>query len=413
MNNIVQRDISPPPSKYQAYLYRYTNLSDDKMYVGIHQGSVDDNYNHSSTSEEFAKVFTDPNSQLKFEVMQYGSFNEMKTAEYNILKKENAKDNEQYYNKHNGAPAFVETDLESIKFLVKQIEDGVFPVTKENISEHEDMPYLQVRFQNNPELQKIIKEKIDDAKGNTDKCNPLIVCEGRTKDGGDIRIDGSHTCFGASQSKHAHEIPVMRIPYDAHANLTDRELKRVANLLNKTSDIIKGPMSIQDAIKDILDNNAQGVPYNSNTNVTYLKECGFTGAGGSGQIKKILDKAKQIIDENLAIKSNKLFIKYGAKPHSDILSARVNKLGSQDGCCSTYMSSAKLSVERILETLYANAEDTNKIWVVIHHPTAEWGKKWKKTIQPLWINILDTVLKDEFEVEFVEMKMWMDDGTKK
>ena len=58
-------------------------------------------------------------------------------------------------------------------------------------------------------------------------------------------------------------------------------------------------------------------------------------------------------------------------------------------------------------------KDTNKIFVVIHHPTVEWGKKWKKTIQPLWMNILETLLKEEIDVEFDEMEMWMNDGTKK
>ena len=56
MTNIVEQVIATPPASYEAYLYQYTNLVDGKAYVGIHKGSVDDTYNHSSTNEEFQKV---------------------------------------------------------------------------------------------------------------------------------------------------------------------------------------------------------------------------------------------------------------------------------------------------------------------------------------------------------------------
>ena len=49
-SNIVEQNIATPPASYEAYLYQYTNLSDGKAYVGIHKGSVDDPYNHSSTN---------------------------------------------------------------------------------------------------------------------------------------------------------------------------------------------------------------------------------------------------------------------------------------------------------------------------------------------------------------------------
>ena len=69
MSNIVEQEIANPPASYEAYLYQYTNLTDGKVYVGIHKGSVDDSYNHSSTNEEFAKVFSNSKSKLKFEAV--------------------------------------------------------------------------------------------------------------------------------------------------------------------------------------------------------------------------------------------------------------------------------------------------------------------------------------------------------
>ena len=51
-SNIVEQEIATPPQEYEAYLYRFRNLINDKSYVGIHKGSVDDSYRHSSTNKE-------------------------------------------------------------------------------------------------------------------------------------------------------------------------------------------------------------------------------------------------------------------------------------------------------------------------------------------------------------------------
>ena len=69
-SNIVESVIAPPPSSYEGYLYSYTNLTTNQIYLGIHKGSVNDDYNHSSTNVEFAEVFADSNSRLKFEVLR-------------------------------------------------------------------------------------------------------------------------------------------------------------------------------------------------------------------------------------------------------------------------------------------------------------------------------------------------------
>ena len=53
MKNIKETKIATPPASFEAYLYRYTNLPTKQQYVGIHKGSVDDGYKHSSTNTEF------------------------------------------------------------------------------------------------------------------------------------------------------------------------------------------------------------------------------------------------------------------------------------------------------------------------------------------------------------------------
>ena len=413
-SNIVEQEIATPPQEYEAYLYRFRNLINDKSYVGIHKGSVDDSYRHSSTNKEFAKVFADSKSNLRFEVLSYGDYREMQNQEYNILRKDDARNNSAYYNLSNGFPQYVESDLEKCLALTQQIKDNIFPVVKEDLQLHLEMDYLQARFQDDPDLQRYIKEKVDDANGNTDKCNPVIVYESRGANGEDVRGDGNHTVRGAGQSKHAVDVPVMRVPYEAHCIYTDEELRVVGRLLNKREEVIKKPNNISDGMKHVLNAAANGVPYNSQSNILALKEYGFTGSVGSGEIKKILNKSKQQLDEEIQKKTTgRLFINYGANPHKGVLQAKVSSYNRPDlGQCSTFMSSAKFSIERIMETLYANTESCDSIVVVIHHPTTKSADNWKKSTQPTWLNIIEESGM-KWEIEFVELDMWMSDRSDK
>ena len=74
MTNIIETNIVTPPGSYEAYLYRYTNIPTSQQYVGIHKGSVDDAYKHSSTNTEFQTIFSDSSSELKFEVLSFGEW---------------------------------------------------------------------------------------------------------------------------------------------------------------------------------------------------------------------------------------------------------------------------------------------------------------------------------------------------
>ena len=38
----VEQIIKKPPEKYEAFLYRFTNLENSKKYIGIHKGFVGD-----------------------------------------------------------------------------------------------------------------------------------------------------------------------------------------------------------------------------------------------------------------------------------------------------------------------------------------------------------------------------------
>ena len=142
-------------------------------------------------------------------------------------------------------------DLQSCSEMVEMIQSEQFPITFEDKNEHADMERLQVRYQDDDKLQKLITQKLDDAGGSVAKCNPIVVFEGRGRAGGDIRIDGNHTFYGALASKHTVKIKIMRVPYQEGLHLTDLEMETVADLLNARPDIVKKPCNVADGIKHV------------------------------------------------------------------------------------------------------------------------------------------------------------------
>jgi hypothetical protein len=413
-SNIVENVIAPPPSSYEGYLYSYTNLTTNQIYLGIHKGSVNDDYNHSSTNVEFAEVFADLKSQLKFEVLNYGDYSEMQQLENTLLKKVDARKNPLYYNKSNGFPIYNQPDLDKCKAFADRLNAGDFNVGKEPIGTHTSMRALQVRFKHDAAHQKIIKEKVDDALGNTDKCFPVLTWEGRGEDGEDLRGDGNHTVWGASMSKHCIDIPVMRVPYELHKDFSNEELRAIGNLLNKRPDIIKKEMDPEDGVKHCLDNYEVGVPCDSTSNIDWLKAFGFSGSSTKGTINTIIKKAQAEAKKSDMKKSGVLWKNYNAKPHHQEMLDMVDTFSRLPNTTSVYMSSLKFSSDRILDRLYATkpteakkamgVEEINKIVIVIHHSTPEAEENWKLNVQPGWMNIIKYTIKDDFEVKFFEMK---------
>ena len=70
---IVETNYGDVLKEYEAYVYRFTNLENNKKYVGYHKGSVGDGYWNSSTCDVFKKVCTDSSSRLRYEILNYGT----------------------------------------------------------------------------------------------------------------------------------------------------------------------------------------------------------------------------------------------------------------------------------------------------------------------------------------------------
>lgn len=384
--SITEINVGDVPEIYEGYLYRYTNLNDNKVYVGVHKGYVGDGYWHSSTNKEFGNAFSSSDSKFKFEILEYGSYAEMTVSERKILKDNDAKSNPLFYNKSNGSAKFIQPDNEMMKDLADKISNGDFPITMESVDDVYGLTRLQVRFEESKELRQEIKERIDDAGGNTDKCSPIVIYEGR-QSGKDIIGDGNHTLGGAKDAKHCSEVPVIRISKEVHEDYTNDELKGVSNLLNKKPEIVKKSMSIDDAVKYIVGTYSNGTPYDSNGNKEYLELCGFT----KRQITRILKKSKVEIDKNNLTLANKLWIDYKDKVHKTTLDATIEGFRDSNTISLAY-SSAMFKWDNIFNSIFAHTEYNDKtkkyeptktnVVITVYHKDPQAEDNWKMVHQP-------------------------------
>jgi hypothetical protein len=374
------------PMIYEGYLYRFTNLNNNKVYVGVHKGYVGDGYWHSSTDTEFNKIFSDSSSNLKFEILSYGSYDEMTVLERKILKDNNAKNNPMFINKSNGSAKFTQPDVHMMKELVDKILNGSFPITKESVDDVYELSRLQVRFEEDREHKIEIQQRIEDAGGNTDKCSPIVIYEGR-QSGKDVVGDGNHTLNAAKDAKHCSEVPVIRIPYKVHFEYTNQELKGVSNLLNKKPEIIKKGMSVDDGVKYIIGTYSEGTPHDSNGNKEYLEACGFT----KKQVSSILKKAKVEIDKSNLALADILWIDYRSKPHNSTLDTTVEGFRDSNTISLVY-SSAMFKWDNIFNSIFAHTKYNEKtksheptktnVIITVYHPNPSAEENWKMVHQP-------------------------------
>jgi len=421
---IIKGDIASPPNEYEAYLYKYTNEDTGKIYLGYHVGSVGDDYHHSSTNEEFNQAFSSPNSNIKFDVLSYGSKVNMLQLENKYLSQVDAKNNDQYYNKTNGSQQFTHIDLTKCESLVKDINDGRYPTTLEDIKTHFDMAAYQARFQHDDAHQKEIKEAVDQAMGDTQNCFGkgkglrVVVFEGRGPGGTDMRVDGNHSVYGAHSSKHCRNIAVIRIPFFINKDIVDSELSTFSNLLNPRDLERRKETDISTAVKYLLDNyNDQGIPIDSETNLEVLKAIGFTGSFYKGAISRIKSKASDIIEKDEGKDSGREWINYQAKPHNKTIAKAIETYNQKEGWCSIKCSSAYFRYDRALEAIYdankvakiTNEPEIKKCKMWIFHPSPSEEKKWEDNMAPKWRAIAKQTVSENLYVEITSMPCWQDD----
>tara|TARA_B110000467_G_scaffold153133_1_gene163174 strand:+ start:573 stop:1820 length:1248 start_codon:yes stop_codon:yes gene_type:complete len=404
--NLNEVNIKPSPSSYEAYSYSFCNCENGKTYLGIHKGAVNDIYSHSSQNPEFQDAFVDGKTKFDYSVLNYGTYDAMRNYEHRALSAVDARNNPMWYNLHNGASPYLTPDIGKCKHLRDDIKNGVFPETDEDVEDHVYMDKVQPRFDSHvTDKVAAITSRINDAGGNTEKCDPVIVFEQCSPDGDDIRINGSHTVEGIDRSEHGKVVRTIRVPFDVAYLFSDRELDAIGNMFNKKGEIISSPIDKQTGVKFLTNNSDAGIPVDDPTNEEWLIEYGFS----SSERKSIITKAKNEVAKGDFLKQNQNWMNYTTGAASKKIKSVVEAFNNKTGVSAYYTSSLNIKMDKLLEkakATYDMGDESNKTVVVLYHPTPEAKKTWETDTNPIWFGedgILPSVLKEECEISIHEM----------
>ena len=374
-----------PDYNYTAFVYRYINIINGKIYIGYHVGMVDDGYFHSSECPEFLSVFTGSTPCLEYEVLHYGTNKQMKTKEHIMLKSVKAKSNKQYYNRSNGSPAYYIPSLALAREWVKRIESGEFDKGKLPLERFDGIQSVQTRFQTDMKHMKDIRDRINDQGGNTDKCRSLVIFE---LNGEWWLIGGNHTLGACRLSKHAIEVGYSLVPETELNGLTKAEIELIGNLLNKQPDIVTKPVGLEDGIKYVVSRYEENdIEVEDDHNTEALLEMGFT----KNRIKTVRQKSKDRIHQNKLKMNNLVWIDWTEDPYKTKLDDKLDLYSNSD-TIAIDMTSGMFSWDKIIKPIWAGTTEYDSktktdiivkpnVHIFVRHPNPDSQDYWQSTLQ--------------------------------
>jgi hypothetical protein len=394
--------IPTPPKKYEGWLYKFTCNISKRIYIGIHKddGTI---YWHSSENEEFQNIFANKDSDLKYEILEYGDYQDLKKKEYKILSSAKARTNPEYFNLWNGFPVHDKVDFEKIKSLFNKIKSGQF-ITKDEISKTllKDVRFLQVREKEYVAgAIKKIAEKLDGKGGDTSKSDPPVILADKFGEGIHFGIGGNHTKQAVLKSKHAKSIKWNLIPIGEHESFSETELNVLGNMLNAIPDNLKNDIEEADMIKSLLKMHNDGANLDDKEVKKYPLYCGFTPS----ERNRLIRQAKNEIEKVKAYKNNNLiFIDYseGSPEYPNL--EKTKKEWETNKVACIVASSAALTLDRIAES--ADKENKNTIVVVVYHSEPYYEINWKNKLKPKLEKSIKWFRSSETHIQFEEMRAW-------
>lgn len=406
MERNIKDQIAPSPRQYDAYLYEWIVVENGKKYVGYHTGSVDDEYTHSSTDEEFNQIFDDPNYSFIRRVTEYGSTAEMRSREHQVLSNANAARNPMYYNKTNGSPSkdCVIPNDKKVQELYDEITTDAFPVVRKPIEYHTEMEFHQVRDSNDGDHQDAIRDRVND--NGIDKCDPIIVFEGFLPGSKDLRVDGNHTTWGIDRSKvkDKSKVKTILVPADRTKGWIESEVDLLSLMLNR-QDMQYKSTSLDDAVRYVRKAVERGVSPRSQQLKTELKLGGVTLHDINSAINTV---AKEVKNRKSVSTAN--WVDWTSDPYTDKLKNKVTNYTDEDTCCMK-MSSGAFRLGKLQEEM--TAKDKKKMLVLLYHPNETQKKKWETNGLKNILKTIDHTLRDDIEITIQEIPHKADDARMK
>ena len=256
----------PEPATYEALCYqidiRDTLLNSTKHYIGWHAGSVEDienqKYLHSSKCPELEQAIENPNNIITYNIISFGSTNEMATLEHTELAKVHAITNSSYFNKSNGGGRYVlnlSKQQNNIDNIMNNISLNKYPIEFYNKSKLEKLGSHQVRLQqldtahvnNLKDKMKIISEALPDpVTGERLKIDPIVILMSKDKDGKSKIIGGNHSRAACLGVPLMNGLDAIEVPYKDWCNLAECDIVTLGLLLNPMEEKVRLPNNLDD-----------------------------------------------------------------------------------------------------------------------------------------------------------------------
>lgn len=404
---IVEQNIPYDPNDSEAFLYKFTNLLNKKIYIGIHKGKPFDGYMFSSENEDFHKDFMNPNAEFKYEVLQYGTYQYMQAVEQNMLKEVNAKDNSNYYNNSNGGSKIVLPNQNLVKHIIKSIQDEksyegaqVVYTPVKNLPKNR----LQIReFTKDPSHVKKLKDRINEK--STLEHLLVVILKDRLYRGqrGDLVVDGNHSIEAVEESKYGKSgsIPTIYLQEHSHSSLPDDDVDLLALRFNPRVENPRLQSSHEDIARQVCKWKVNGLDTNSKE-VQDLYHDFHLSKSEKAKVSKIANQMYIDITPN-----NATWINYGAGKEKKDMQKTINREDASvfAKCYSTAKYNAWSDLYDIILHNKNNEHKIKTYKVYFYHVNQEYKDTWIKK----WQSNNEYVLNDIFEskgikTEFIYLK---------
>lgn len=386
MANVVRQLINQPPSEYEAFYYEWYNITKDKTYGGKRKGFVGDGYQHSSENPEMKDDFQNLDMEWEYRVFHYGTDEYILNKERDILKSNEARKSEKWYNLTNGGEVYPHPNVSKIHTIVDNVKAAVYYVENDKLNQSQleellsDDSRYQVRTEEDVRRETEIAIEIDDV-GDTRNCDPITLLENRNGEGKHALIDGNTTAQGILKSNHGLYSEYHLIPYNIHKSLTNGDLDQLGLLLNPRNRKRKWESTIIDWATSIARASVEeNRPIRSEENRENLKKANFN----SKQITSIFNQAEDLAKMGNLAKGGTPWIKYRLAKNKSLLVEKEQEILAKYTNTMIYtFSSEKFRWEDIMFGLINNdtlkiKEQKKEIRVIVHYPKPSSEAKWNK-----------------------------------
>ncbi len=406
-----------------SYVYMIVNTQDKMIYIGYHKEG-NKLYGTSSTNKVFKELLaSDAVGLFEYHILYWGSVEECKQVEYELLTKVDAKNNPKYYNKHNGHPGKKELNMKLVNTLMVELDDFrkhtnlILDSELEYINEthivemsvkdlyHTDKWQVRKLEIDHDNLSKIV-DRLRNKIGNYDMPVLLkdVTINGQFYEL--ILISGNHTRTAYWKTRdenigHTENtmIKCLILDEDIHSLMQETEVQMLGNNLNADFNVGKS-FGKQDAIDECMEHHKAGHSWKTIGMRQRFMLMGLT----SGQVDGVFDKVQDNLDKKLLEDSNQMVYDY-EDTHKDLVLKKVARL-TNDDVFVIYGASGAPTLDRWMDKyiseqvqrIASGKSVQTRIKVVVYHNTIKNQKNWTK----LWMRLtrpqhLDKVYYDEME----------------